>query len=153
RAAGKGKKAPKLVVAGHPNLAPVVRAMRLLAPGLKSIICTHGVEVWQPLPTVRRNALRKTDVVLAPSKYTAEHVAADQGVDAGRVRVLPWALDPQFEVLAKSAVPANFPQGQGQVVLTVGRWLANERYKGMDTLISALPRLLPRWPELQLVAV
>lgn len=155
RAAGKGKKAPKLVVAGHPNLAPVVRAMRLLTPGLKSIICTHGVEVWQPLPTVRRSALRKTDVVLAPSKYTAQHVAADQGVDAARVRVLPWALDPQFEVLARNAanstVPTKFPQGQ--VVLTVGRWLANERYKGMDTLITALPRLLPRWPELQLVAV
>ena len=154
RAAGKGKKAPKLVVAGHPNLAPVVRAMRLLTPGLKSMICTHGLEVWQPLPRVRRSALRKTDVVLAPSQYTAEHVAADQGVDAARVRVLPWALDPQFEVLAtnaaKSTVPARFPQGQ--VVLTVGRWLANERYKGMDTLITALPRLLPRWPELQLVA-
>jgi len=37
------------------------------------------------------------------------------------------------------------------VVLAVGRWLATERYKGMDTLITALPRLLTRWPELQLV--
>ena len=155
RAAGKGKKAPKVVVAGHPNLAPVVRAMRLVAPRLKSVVCTHGIEVWQPLPRVRRNALRKANVVLAPSKYTAEHVTADQGVDAGKVRVLPWALDPQFEVLAqnaaKSAVPSRFPAGQ--VVLTVGRWRADERYKGMDTLITALPRLLPRWPELQLLAV
>ena len=38
-------------------------------------------------------------------------------------------------------------------MLTVGRWRADERYKGMDTLITALPRLLPRWPELQLLAV
>ena len=155
RAAGKGQKAPKLVVAGHPNLAPVVRAMRLVTPRLRSVICTHGVEVWQPLPRVRRNSLRKADVVLAPSKYTAEHVAADQGVDVAKIRVLPWALDPRFEALAqhaaKSTVPPRFPQGQ--VVLTVGRWRADERYKGMDTLITALPRLLPRWPELQLVAV
>jgi len=155
RAAAKGKKAPKLVVAGHPNLAPVVRAMRLITPRLKTIVCTHGVEVWQPLPRVRRNALQKADLVLAPSRYTAEHVLADQGVDSGKVRVLPWALDPQFETLAvhaaNGALPARFPQGQ--VVLTVGRWRADERYKGMDTLITALPRLLPRWPELQLVAV
>ena len=155
RASSKGKKAPKIVVAGHPNLAPVVRAMRLVAPGMKAILCTHGVEVWQPLPRLRRSALRKADLVLAPSKYTAEHVVADQGVDPEKVRVLPWALDPQFEALAanagKNRVPANFPQGQ--VVLTVGRWRADERYKGMDTLITALPRLLPRWPELQLVAV
>src|SRR4029077_12698897 len=30
---------------------------------------------------------------------------------------------------------------------------ANERYKGMDTLVAALPRLLHEWTDLQLVAV
>src|ERR1700747_181257 len=99
--------------------------------------------------------LRGATMVLAPSKYTAEHVAAVQGVAAEKIRVLPWGLDPQFEALAsqaaKSAAPANFPEGR--VVLTVGRWRGDERYKGMDTLITALPRLLPRWPELQLAAV
>jgi phosphatidyl-myo-inositol dimannoside synthase len=151
----KGKCKIKLVVAGHPNLALVVRAMRFAAPRVKSIVCTHGVEVWEPLTRLRRMALRSADVVLAPSKYTAEHVAAVQGVASEKIRVLPWALDPQFEALApqaaRSAAPANFPEGR--VVLTVGRWLADERYKGMDTLITALPRLLPRWPELQLAAV
>ena len=155
RSSGKGKSKTKLVVAGHPNLAPVVRAMRLAAPRLKSIVCTHGVEVWEPLARMRRMALRRADMVLAPSKYTADHVAAIQGVATKNIRVLPWALDPQFEALApgaaKVAAPANFPEGR--VVLTVGRWRADERYKGMDTLITALPRLLPRWPELQLAAV
>jgi len=155
RAASKGKRAPKVVIAGHPNLAPVARAMQLVAPRLRSAVSTHGVEVWQPLPRIRRGALKKADVVLAPSRYTANHLAADQGIDAQNIRVLPWGLDPQFEVLAvgaaKSAPPAHFPQGQ--VVLTVGRWRADERYKGMDTLITALPRLLTRWPELQLAAV
>lgn len=155
RQAGKGKSKTKLVVAGHPNLAPVVRAMRLGAPRLKAIICTHGIEVWEPLARMRRMALRRADVVLAPSKYTADHVAAVQGVATEKIRVLPWALDPQFEALApqaaKAAAPADFPEGR--VVLTVGRWRADERYKGMDTLITALPRLLPRWPEVQLAAV
>jgi phosphatidyl-myo-inositol dimannoside synthase len=155
RPVSKGKSKIKLVVAGHPNLSPVVRAMRFAAPQVKSIICTHGVEVWEPLTRLRRMALRGADVVLAPSRYTAEQVAAVQRVAAEKIRVLPWALDPQFEALAplaaKSAAPASFPEGR--VVLTVGRWRADERYKGMDTLITALPRLLPRWPELQLAAV
>jgi glycosyltransferase involved in cell wall biosynthesis len=153
RPAGKSK--IKLVVAGHPNLAPVVRAMRIAAPRIKSIVCTHGVEVWEPMARLRRMALRSADMVLAPSKYTADHVAAVQRVATEKIRVLPWALDPQFEALAsqalKAAAPRNFPEGR--VILTVGRWLADERYKGMDTLITALPRLLPRWPELQLAAV
>lgn len=144
----------KLVLAGHPNLAPIVRLMKFAAPRMKSIVCTHGVEVWEPLPRMRRKALQKANLVLAPSQYTADHVKTDQGVAPERLRVLPWALDPQFEALAageKKGLPETFPHGQ--VVLTVGRWLADERYKGMDTLITALPKLLPRWPELQLAAV
>jgi phosphatidyl-myo-inositol dimannoside synthase len=143
----------QLVLAGHPNLGPVVQAMRVVAPRMKSIICTHGVEVWEPLGRLRRQALRRADLVLAPSKDTAEQVAVQQGVARDRIRVLRWALDPQFEALvapgSQLIPPGDFPSGR--VILTVGRWLATERYKGMDTLITALPRLLMRWPELQLV--
>ena len=145
----------KLVLAAHPNLGPVVQAMRFAAPRLKSIICTHGIEVWEPLRGIRRHALKHSNLVLAPSQDTAEHVATAQGVTRERIRVLPWALDPQFEALvtagAPSAPPREFPTGR--VILTVGRWLASERYKGMDTLITALPRLLIRWPEVHLVLV
>src|SRR5271163_474353 len=38
----------KLVLAAHPNLAPVVQAMRVVSPHMKTIVCTHGVEVWEP---------------------------------------------------------------------------------------------------------
>ncbi len=145
----------KLVLAAHPNLAPVVQAMKIVSPRMKTIIGTHGVEVWEPLPPLRRRALRLADLVLSPSQSTAEHVAALQGIPAVRIRVLPWALDPQFEALVtqpRALLPPNFP-ASGQVILTVGRWLATERYKGMDTLITALPRLLARWPNLQLAIV
>jgi glycosyltransferase involved in cell wall biosynthesis len=143
----------KLVIAAHPNLAPIAQAMRIAAPRLKTIVCTHGIEVWEPLSGLRRRALRHANVVLAPSHSTAEHVIQQQKVSAERVRVLPWALDPQFESLLAASpqaiVPKQFPEGR--VVLTVGRLLASERYKGMDTLITALPRLLTRWPELHAV--
>jgi phosphatidyl-myo-inositol dimannoside synthase len=90
-------------------------------------------------------------MVLTPSQDTAEQVASQQGVARERIRVLHWGLDPQFEALISShpALPADFPTGR--VILTVGRWLATERYKGMDTLIKALPRLLTQRPEVQLV--
>ncbi len=143
----------KLVLAAHPNLGPVVQAMAVAAPRMKSIICTHGIEVWEQLSRLRRRALRRANLVLAPSRDTADHVAERQGVAREKIRVLPWGLDPQFEALlaagTKSTPPGDFPSGR--VILTVGRWLATERYKGMDTLITALPRLLPRWPELELV--
>ena len=145
----------KLVVALHPHLAPVVQAMRISAPRLKSMVCTHGIEVWEPLSPLRRRALRHASLVLAPTRDTADHVEVQQQIPRERVRVLPWGLDPEFEALVTAGslqkLPANFPSGR--VILTIGRWLSTERYKGMDTLISALPRLLHEWPDLQLVAV
>jgi glycosyltransferase involved in cell wall biosynthesis len=144
-----------LVVAGHPFLAPVAQGAKLFARHAKSVVWTHGLEVWEPLSILRRHALRSADLIVAPSNDTANYVASEQDVPRERIRVLPWALDPQFEALLTAkpgpALPANFPAGR--IILTVGRWLADERYKGMDTLITALPRLLMEWPDVQLVAV
>jgi len=149
------RRRPKLVLATHPNLAPIVRAMSLIAPRMKSIICTHGVEVWEPLSRMRRRALRRATVVLAPSRATAESLVSVQGVAEEKIRVLPWGLDPDFETRIAgepaASLPADFPKGR--VILTVGRWLASERYKGMDTLIKTLPRLLLLYPDLQLALV
>jgi phosphatidylinositol alpha-1,6-mannosyltransferase len=149
------RRRPKLVLAAHPNLAPIVRAMHLVTPRMKSIVCTHGVEVWEPLSQMRRQALRSASLVLSPSQATADFVTSLQGVPRKNIRVLPWGLDPDFDLkpsnLSAAKLPENFPEGR--VILTVGRWLATERYKGMDTLIQALPRLLLRWPQLQLALV
>jgi glycosyltransferase involved in cell wall biosynthesis len=145
----------KLIVAGHPFLAPVAQGAKLFARRAKSVVWAHGLEVWEPLSLLRRRALRSADLIIAPTKDTANQLATQQEVPRERIRVLPWALDPQFETLIASkqhpALPANFPAGR--VILTVGRWCADERYKGMDTLITALPRLLTEWPDVQLVAV
>ena len=153
--AARAARRAKLVVAGHPFLAPVAQGARLFARQAKSIVWTHGLEVWEPLSMLRRRALGSADLVIAPTNDTADHVASQQDVPRERIRVLPWALDPEFESLlaAKPApnLPANFPSGR--IILTVGRWFADERYKGMDTLITAMPRLLAEWPDLQLVAV
>ncbi|HYL61428.1 MAG TPA: glycosyltransferase family 4 protein [Candidatus Methylomirabilis sp.] len=144
----------KVILAGHPNLGPVALVAKLAAPRIKTIVCTHGVEVWERLPWARRMALRRANAVLAPSADTANHVV-EQEVKRERVRVLPWALDPEFELPPSNGPQPKLPHGypEGRVILTVGRWLAKERYKGMDTLITTLPRLLTRWPELQVLAV
>jgi len=143
----------KLIVAGYPSLGPLAPAVRMLAPKAKIVVIAHGVEVWEPMPVFRRLALREADLVLTPTRNTASHVAAQQGVARERIRVLPWALDPDFGALIspvlEPALPPGFPKGR--VILTVGRWSAEDRYKGVDTLIIALARLLAHQPNLHLV--
>ena len=40
---------PTLVLAAHPNLAPLASAMRMLAPRAHIIVLSHGIEVWHRL--------------------------------------------------------------------------------------------------------
>jgi phosphatidyl-myo-inositol dimannoside synthase len=144
---------PRCVFASHPNLAPVATAMRIAGKRPLVIIGTHGIEVWRPLPFLRRRALRAADIVLAPSSDTARKLAQIQFIPEGKIHRLPWPLDPEFLALAASAenlpLPVGFPHGQ--IVLTVGRWAASERYKGADLLIRAVASLAAEFRELQLV--
>lgn len=151
-----GWRGARVVLAAHANLAPVTLAMKFARPGLRSIICMHGVEVWEPLGLLRRWSLRRANVILAPSLDTAERAARAQKLSPQKIRRLPWALDPQFAARVAAArvqtiVPAGHPGGR--VILSVGRWNSGERYKGMDHLIATLPRLLTDLPETHLVAI
>jgi phosphatidylinositol alpha-1,6-mannosyltransferase len=153
RAAGRQ---PLLVIALHPHLAPVVGAMRWRAGKFRSIVFAHGLEVWQPLGWARRTALRGADLVIAPSRDTVQHLILDQEIRTEKVRRLAWGLDPEFEARlrapARPSRPPAFPDG-ARIILAVGRWDPAERYKGADTLISALPRVLGTVPDAVLVLV
>lgn len=149
------KRASSIVLAAHPHLAVPANWMRRVSPNLKIVVMAHGAEVWKPLDPTRRNALARSDLILAPSRYTAQKLSEVQGISAQKVHRLPWPLNPDFMHLAESRenlpVLEGFPQGR--IILTVGRWASNERYKGTDELIHALAELHTTFPDLHLVAV
>ena len=97
----------RLLFAGHPNLAPPAALARRFSKRLKTIVVTHGIEVWTPLPPQRRSALLKADAILAPSSYTVQKLIEVQAVPAAKIQRLPWPLDPEFLKLAQS--PAELP--------------------------------------------
>lgn len=144
---------PGIIIASHPNLAPLASGMRLLSRNSRIIIFTHGIEVWRPLSFIRRHALRQANVVIAPSTDTAGKLSGVQRVQDNRILKLPWPLDPDFLALANESgmllSPESFPRGL--VVLSVGRWAASERYKGADFLIQAVAGLAAEFPDLRLV--
>lgn len=144
---------PSIILAGHPNLAPVASVMKILAGNPQVYVSTHGIEVWRTLPLIRRRALRRADFVLAPSTDTARKLIEVQHIANEKIRKLAWALDPDFLALAAAPerlpLPEEFPRGD--VVLSVGRWAASERYKGADLLIQAVADLANQFPKLHLV--
>jgi phosphatidylinositol alpha-1,6-mannosyltransferase len=150
--AAAGLRAP-LVFAAHPNLAPVGWALKKLS-GAKLIVMTWGIDVWEPLPALRRRALQGADAVLAISSDTGRRVTEVQGVAPDKVRILPLALEPAFWRAAQrkdAALPPGFPRGR--ILLSVARLAAAEGYKGIDTVIQALPKLAATIPDIQYVIV
>ena len=147
---------PDLVIALHPHLAPIVSAMKMRGRKFQSVVFTHGVEVWQPLGWPRGSALRSADLVVGPSTDTIQHLLTEQEVPPPNVQLLAWGLDPEFEARVAAAstmtLPAGFPRN-ARNILTVGRWISGEKYKGADTLISALPHVLNTAPNASLVLV
>jgi len=147
---------PKLVIALHPHLAPIMQAMELRARKPHSLIFAHGIEVWRPLGWLRRSALRRADMVAAPSADTVRCLISEQGIRPEKVRKLAWGLDPEFEARLTASCrpqrPSIFPE-RARIILTVGRWATTERYKGADTLIAALPHVLKATPDAALVLV
>ncbi|HTS13012.1 MAG TPA: glycosyltransferase family 4 protein [Candidatus Limnocylindrales bacterium] len=145
----------RLVLAAHPYLAVPAVQMKVANPSLKIVVMSHGVEVWKPLPRLRRGAFRRCDLFLAPSRCTAESIAKFQGIQEERIVRLPWPLNPDLLHIAdRSAglpVPADFPKGI--IVLAVARLAASERYKGIDRLILATANLRTKIPDLSLVVV
>jgi len=145
-----------IVLAAHPNLAVVSSWMQRVCPRLQTVVMAHGVEVWKPLASIRRRALRRANVVLAPSRDTAQKLIEVQGVQPGKIRRLPWPLNPRILHLADAPANLSLPRGfpeRGRVILTVGRWAASERYKGADELIRSVSQLVTIVPDLRLVAV
>src|SRR2546430_10218636 len=45
---------PQLVVAAHPHLAPLAWAMKAVAPALRTVVVTYGIDVWTHLWVPRR---------------------------------------------------------------------------------------------------
>jgi len=151
----QARKGVGLILAAHPHMALPAAWMGSVSPRVKKIVMSHGVEVWKPLPRLRRNALRGADLVMAPSSDTARRLADVQGVSPEKIRTLAWPLNPTFlrwaDAPAELPLPKGFPRGQ--IILAVGRWAASERYKGADELIGAVAQLRGAFPGLHLVAV
>jgi phosphatidyl-myo-inositol dimannoside synthase len=145
----------RLVIAAHPNLAVPAWLMKMFSRSTRTIVMTHGVEVWTRLPSLKRNALSHADLILGPSADTVQKLIDVQGIAPDRIRKLAWPVSPKFLSLAEYPARLTLPQAfpQGRVVLTVGRWAASERYKGLDDLIHATAVLRATLPSLHLVVV
>jgi glycosyltransferase involved in cell wall biosynthesis len=127
----------------HVNIASLGLLLPPGAGGHRYAVVAHGIDVWDPLPLHRREALRRASEIWPVSSYTGDVVAQLHGVPPERIRVIPNCLDPFWPVDQKRVAPPAHP-----FILTLTRVSRADSYKGVDTLIAAFARAataLPGW--------
>jgi phosphatidylinositol alpha-1,6-mannosyltransferase len=138
---------PEIVVFGHLHFAALEPVIRCIAPRIRTWFVAYGIEAWRPLPERTQRALRRADRVFAISDFTRRALQRDGGTAPDRVDLLPAALDPvwqeRYEGLAAESIHA---EGHRSTLLTVARLDASERYKGVDSVIRALPAVVEQVP-------
>ncbi len=142
---------PALAGAGA---ADVVHAPSLAVPprhGKPLVVSVHDAAPWLfPEAFGRRGrwfhamgaraAARRADVVLTGSQAAAEEVVGNLGLDAARVRVVPYGVD-EF-VVPGEAVVREVLGRFGLVGVPYVLWVGSlEPRKGVGTLVTAMARL------------
>ena len=131
-----------LIVCGHISMAPVATPLAKLL-GVPVWIHIHGIDAWMRPTAMQQRAVEGAAHVTAVSRYTRRRFLNWGNVPPSRVSVLPNTVAPRYVPGSK---PANLIARYGldgkQVLLTVSRLAAAERYKGHDRIIAALPRVL-----------
>jgi glycosyltransferase involved in cell wall biosynthesis len=88
-----------------------------------------------------RKLLAKMDAVVAHSRHGADRLAAEYGVEPGRIEVIPHGA---FDYLTRQPnerpLPEELAEVEGPVILAFG---LIRPYKGTDVLIEAFRRLGP----------
>lgn len=139
-----------LVMCCHINLLPLA----WLAAKLKSaplVLTIFGIDAWQATGNRLANQLAKrVDGCIAISRYTRRLFLRWAHLDEKRIWVLPNAIHLENYRISKKnpALLRKHRLEEHKVLMTFGRLVSAERYKGFDEVLEALPRMIAADPSL-----
>ena len=134
---------PEVVVALHVRAMPAARLARLVA-GARVVLTIHAKEMRE-VPRTARAAVCWADAVVTVSGY-ARRLALEAGAAPPKLRT----IHPGVDLPADPGYPVDERPGPPTLV-TVSR--LDERYKGHDVLLRALPAVRQAVPDTRYVVV
>jgi len=138
---------PDLVLYEHVDLAQcqVLLPKRLRRPWA---LWGHGIELWRPLPRLKKKALLEADLLLFNSAFTREKAGSLHPEVLDRpYRVVPLCREGGRDNKPASPATSEPPPGKPSI-LTVGRLVA-DRPKGHLEILETLPRVIDAVPHVQ----
>lgn len=141
----KGLKSDVLILS-HINLLSVAKLISLFKPKQKIILFAHGIEVWDKLSNWKTKFLQQKIQIWAVSNYTRDKMLSQHQIAPDRIKVLNNCLSPFLKLPATFDKPKNLLEKyqlneNTPVLFTLNRLSASEKYKGYDTVITALGKM------------
>ncbi|MDQ3025095.1 MAG: glycosyltransferase family 4 protein, partial [Pseudomonadota bacterium] len=138
-----------LIICCHINLLVLAIAakIRFNAP-LMTLI--YGVDAWQPLSDLKTFLLREVDQFVSISDVTRRKFQNWSGVRKKKVTLLPNAIHTGWYGVGprNPDLVARYNLHDKTVIMTLGRLVSSERYKGFDEVIDVMPGLVAKLPNL-----
>jgi phosphatidylinositol alpha-1,6-mannosyltransferase len=127
-----------LVVCAHVNLLPLVRMITK-----RPLLMLYGIEAWKPLRDPLSNRLlRDVRGIVSISDVTRERFAGWSHY-AGPSLLLPNSIRAEWYGIRprNRSLLSRYGLDGKRVLMTLGRVVAAERYKGFDEVLEVLPDL------------
>ncbi|MFZ2449511.1 MAG: glycosyltransferase family 4 protein [Methylovulum miyakonense] len=139
-----------LIVCGHINLLPIAFLLRLWF-GAPILLEIYGIDVWKPNKKYLVNyLLRKVDAIVSISEITKQKFLSWSGYKNKDIFILPNAIHKEwYEVAPKNSILlSKYGLERKVVLMTFGRLVSHERYKGFDEILEILSELSESIPNI-----
>jgi len=133
-----------VLVCGHLHQLVIARLAQVLNPRLKYYLVAHGIDVWRPYGWLERRAMLDASRILCISEYTRRQILRfHPSLPPEHTVLVPNTLDPCFSPIPPIGGDTAFAHPR---ILTVARLTGTDTYKGVDTLIEAMPLVRREFP-------
>lgn len=139
---------PDLIICSHINFSPLCYFLGKTF-GAKYLVNAYGIEVWNIKSPSRVKALKAAHKIVSISNYTKKKLIEQFSELADKILILPPVIkSDKFFIKEKSQkLVQEYNLENKKVILTIARLCKQEKYKGYDKIIEALPIILKRFPE------
>ena len=139
---------PDVIFCGHLYMAPLAQFITSIT-GAQLVVQLHGIEIWKEPTNQQRHALEQASLVLCVSRHTRRTALSYANIPQHRIRVQANTVSDEYTPGNREAARSSFGIARNAFcLLSVGRLDSQERYKGQDRVINALPELKKLDPNL-----
>lgn len=142
-----------IVLCGHINLLPI--AFYIARYKKAELWCMiFGIDAWHPHPNpMVRWIIRKVDKVISISETTTSRFISWSNFDEEKITLIPNSYDKNifFPGPKPNYLLERYRLHNNTVLMSLGRLVSYDRYKGFDEILEILPELKKTVPNIKYI--